>query len=359
MLNGGGSVKHPVRSGRRFHEGKRTMAKRRRFAAAILGCLLVSAFSGAAETQFPGASRIESHGYQGCILLENPVVRVILEPNCGGRVLEYSYKGTNAIYVDPAQDGIVSVPGKPLPDPCGGRCDIGPEMTVPRHPDLWTGKWTAEIIGPRAARMTSAEDKATGVQLIREFRLDENTSQLTFTQIIRNVSGETKFYCHWSRTFVTGGGICLVPISPGSRFPRGFTIYRDGGLVIRPEDHANYRIRDNFLIIDGEPPQSKFGLDSATGWLAYITKSNLLFVKRFPVYPERAYAEFAALTISIWYYKDMMCELEPIGPKEVIKPGGSASFTEEWWLLPYDYPPDKKVDIKALTEFVDSRTKGR
>jgi hypothetical protein len=326
-------------------------------AAAVLLCLTMCTSASAAEKSFPGASLVNSHGYSGCIRLENPDVTVILEPNYGGRVLEYSYKGTNALYVDPTQDGLVFTPGKQTPDICGGRCDIGPEMTVPAHPALWAGKWTAELIGPRAGRMTSVKDTATGVQLVREFRLDEKSSRLRFTQTIRNVSGETKSYCHWSRTFASGGGICLVPISPGSRFPRGFTIYRDGGLVISPEDHANYRIRDNFLIIDGEPPQSKFGLDSATGWLSYITKSNLLFVKRFPVYPERAYAEFAALTISIWYYKDMMCELEPIGPKEVIKPGGSASFTEEWWLFPYDYPSDKKVDLGALTAFVNTRTK--
>jgi len=304
-----------------------------------------------------GTAWVDSHGYSGCVLLENDLVRVILEPNCGGRVLEYSYKGVNVLYNDPKQDGMVAAPGKQIPDPCGGRCDIGPEMTTPGHPELWKGKWRAEITGPYSARMTSVEDKNTGVQLIRDFRLDKNSTNLKFTQTIKNVSGETRKYCHWSRTFGDGGGICLVPISAGSRFPRGFTIYRDGGLVIRPEDHANYRVRDNFLIIDGEPPQSKFGLDSTVGWLAYITRSGLLFVKRFPTYPERAYAEFAALTISIWYYKDLQCELEPIGPTEFIKPGKSASFTEDWWLFPHPYPADKKVDLRALTAFVETNAK--
>lgn len=316
--------------------------------------LLIAVFAGSAAA-VTGASLVNVHGYTGCVLLENAQVRVVLEPNCGGRVLEYSFKGVNAIHVDPAQDGLTAETPTKIPDPTGGRCDIGPEMTIPARPLLWKGKWTAEITGPRSARMTSQKDPSVGVQLIREFRLDEKSTRLTFTQTIRNISAETKSYCHWSRTFTTGGGICLVPISPGSRFPRGFTIYRDGGLVIRPEDHANYRIRDNFLIIDGEPPQSKFGLDSADGWLGYVTRQNLLFVKRFPVYPERAYAEFAALTISIWYYKEEMCELEPIGPKEVIKPGGSASFTEEWELFPFTYPADKNVDLKAVEKLAKTR----
>ncbi|MFA6471160.1 MAG: hypothetical protein WCU00_03880 [Candidatus Latescibacterota bacterium] len=304
-----------------------------------------------------GTSWVTSHGYSGCVQLDNGNVRVVLEPNCGGRVLEYSLKGKNVLYVDPKQDGMVYTPGKPFPDPCGGRCDFGPEVIVPRHPDLWLGKWTAEITGPYSARMTSVEDKNTGVQLIRDYTLDKNSSHLKFTQTIKNISKETKQYCHWSRTFGEGGGICLVPISPNSRFPKGFIIYGPGAaMTYVPENHPSYSVRDNFLIITGEPPQAKFGLDSMSGWLSYITRSNLLFVKKFPVYPDRPYMEMASLTISLYYYKDQECELEPIGPKETIKPGKTASFTEDWWLFSFPYPSDKQVDLKVLDEVVKKNT---
>jgi len=56
----------------------------------------------------------------------------------------------------------------------------------------------------------------------------------------------------------------------------------------------------------------------------------LMFVKRLPVYPDRVYADMAGLTISIWCYKNEMCELEPIGPRETLASGASASFTEQW-----------------------------
>jgi hypothetical protein len=105
----------------------------------------------------------------------------------------------------------------------------------------------------------------------------------------------------------------------------------------RPVD-ANIRVRDNFLEIVGTPQQPKLGLDAYAGWLCYLMKNDLMFVKRFPTYPARVYNEMAALTISIWYYKDMMCELEPIGPAEAIAPGESASFTEDWRLIPYKFP---------------------
>ena len=52
-----------------------------------------------------------------------------------------------------------------------------------------------------------------------------------------------------------------------------------------------------------------------------------------------------------------MCELEPIGPRETLEPGECASFTEDWWLLPYDFPQEREdVDLEAFKEFVSKNT---
>ncbi len=324
----------------------------------VFGLTVLMCTSALSQNTPEGTAWVNSHGYSGCVELTNGTTRVILEPNCGGRVIEYSLNGKNFLYVDAKQDGWIYTPGERTIDPCGGRCDIGPEMLVPRHPDLWVGKWTAEIIGPRTARLTSVEDKSTGVQLIREFSLDNNSSHIRFTQTIKNVSNLTKQYNHWSRTFADGGGICLVPLSSGSRFPLGYIYYGPGSILnYRHETHPNIKVQDNFLIISGPPPQKKFGIDSYAGWLGYITPSNLLLVKRFPVYPNRVYGEIAAYTISIWYNEDVSCELEPIGPRETLKPGESSSFTEEWWLFPYDYPKEnKEVDTISFKDFVEKNT---
>jgi hypothetical protein len=107
-----------------------------------------------------------------------------------------------------------------------------------------------------------------------------------------------------------------------------------------PEDPA-IRIREDFLEVWDTPAQPKLGLDSYAGWFGYLMPSNLLFLKRFPTYPERIYNEMAGLTISLWYYKDVACELEPIGPMEVLAPGQASSFTEEWFLLPHAFPAQR------------------
>ena len=83
-------------------------------------------------------------------------------------------------------------------------------------------------------------------------------------------------------------------------------------------------------------------------------RNDLMFLKRYPTYPDRAYGEMAALTISIWYKDDVVCELEPIGPKENIAPGESVSFTEDWWLAPCRFPgDDKMIDLDGVKKTVD------
>ncbi|MBT4482794.1 MAG: hypothetical protein HOC71_03850, partial [Candidatus Latescibacteria bacterium] len=168
------------------------MLKKLLFQLAIIGITMVSCSSYMAQKSYEGASWVDSHGYTNCVELSNGFMSVILDPNCGGRVLEYSLDGQNAIYTSPEHDGYTYTPGDKRIDPSGGRCDIGPEMLAPGRPDLWVGRWSAEIIGPRTARLTSVKDKSSGVQLVREFRLDRDSSHLKFTQTIINISDETK-----------------------------------------------------------------------------------------------------------------------------------------------------------------------
>ena len=295
---------------------------------------------------------IEFFGYSGCIVLENGVgTRVVLCPQAGGRVLEYSLNGVNALYLDPTQKGWRHKPGIPTVEPCGGRMDIGPECVLAPHPDLWLGDWAGEITGEGKARLTSVRDGVTGIRLVREFSLASDSSRLVCEQRVTNESDKPVTCCHWSRTFAAGGGICLIPLTPGSRFPKSYLMYGPGSVMYFKPDDPTIRIRDGFLEILGTPANPKLGMDSTAGWFCYLTRNDLMFVKRFPVYPNRVYGEMAGLTISIWYYKDEMCELEPIGPRETLAPGESAAFKEEWELLPYRFPKAQDaVDLGAISK---------
>ena len=85
----------------------------------------------------------------------------------------------------------------------------------------------------------------------------------------------------------------------------------------------------------------------------WITLDNQLFIKKFKVFPDRLYGDMAASTVSIWYNLDMMCEIEPLGPIEILEPGEAASFTKHWYLYYYTYPADRKADLNEVKSIIN------
>jgi hypothetical protein len=305
-----------------------------------------------------GARFVRECGFDGCVELVHATTRVVLDPNVGGRVLRYSHAGVDALHREPAQDGVRWSPHAGLRHPAGGRFDLGPEYGGLAREEIWFGRWQAEITGPRAARLTSATMPESGLQVVREFALDED-SRLHCTQIIRNHGGAPLRAFHWSRTFLPGGGTALAPLPAAGRFPRGYALGGPPGVVdFLPEAEPMVRVRDGTLEVCGLPRRAKFILDVEPGWLAYAGPNQLLFLKTFAVNPGRAYGELAANNASIWYggkentpdwpLSGPVAEIEAIGPLEAVAPGGSLTFTEHWQLLPIRLDTAGHVDLSWL-----------
>jgi hypothetical protein len=325
----------------------------------LAAALLLSALAALAAELPPGVRRVTVLSYPDCLELANGETRVTLGHHVGGRVLEYEWRGQNALYLDPRESAWTPAAGLRTP-PSAGRFDIGPEQIVPRRDPLWSGAWTAEAIGPRAARLVSPPDPATGVQLVREFRLATTGTHLACTQTIRNVSTATKYWAHWSRTFAVHGGIGVVPLTPDvKRFPHGWVMYAQGGepaIQFKPVDPA-VRLRGNFLEVLGPPRYPKLGFDSHAGWMAYVLPHGQAFVKRYASPRDAVYPEVVGMTLCLWYPPATTvpaCELEPHGPRQPIAPGASASYTEHWYLLPHAFPAaGAALDLEQLAVQVD------
>ena len=305
---------------------------------------------------------VKFHGYAQAIELTLGMARAVLSPQVGGRVLEFSIGGQDAMYLDDQEHAWQ--PGKPR-SASAGRFDYGPELTVIPHPNLWSGDWTGEITAPYRARLTSPKDEAAGIQLIREFELARHIStgsqedmHLVCKQTMLNTSAQVREVCHWGRSFSPGGGICLIPLGDRpSRFPSKYAMYEEGAIINVRNTDDKIRERDGFLEILAPPRKPKLGFDATAGWIGYLMPNDTLFVKRFATFPDRVYNEAAGLTLSVWYPTGPRVELEPIGPRERLAPGESASFIEDWWLLPYPFPKEgQQVDLKKLSFVVTNRT---
>jgi hypothetical protein len=313
-------------------------------------CVLISA---ASSDEPSGVRHVQYFGYDDAVELttDDQTVRVVVAGQNGGRILEYSLHGENVLFL--SDDEIAWHPGDRAPS-SAGRFDIGPELVVPPRDLLWSGTWQVEIVADRHVRLTSPDDPGPGVRLIREFRLDGSSPRLICLQKIVNVSDHPVEWCHWSRTFVVGRGVCAIPVSEPSRFPNKYVLYEDGSMInMRPED-PNVRFRDGWLEVLGPPRKPKLGFDSYSGTIGYFAPNNLLFVKRFRTFPNRVYSEAAGLTISVWYPDHQMVELEPIGPRERLMPGNQASFQEEWFLIRHPFPESKQPDLTELAKVIAS-----
>ena len=300
---------------------------------------------------------ISYQGYTQAIELKRGTTRVVLCPQAGGRVLEFAVDGNNALFFDDEEKSWR--PGKSVPL-SAGRFDFGPELTVVAHPKIWSGEWSAEVTGANSATLTSPRDEAAGIRLVREFRLIQHNQSvgLSCKQTMTNVSKEPREVCHWGRSFSPGGGICVIPLGDcPSRFPAKYALYEDSAVINVRATDDRIRARDGFLEILGPPRKPKLGFDSYAGWFGYVMPNDTLFVKRFSTYPDRVYNEAAGLTLSIWYPTGPRIELEPIGPRERLKPGESASFTEAWWLLSHPFPKKgQQLDLQALGKQVAKQT---
>ena len=314
-------------------------------------------FSHSLVAEEPQARELVYHNYTKAIEITLGKARVILCPQSGGRVLEYSIDGNNALYLEEAEKKWQ--PGKPGAS-SAGRFDYGPELVVEKHPKAWSGEWTSSISKNNSVKLTSPIGDASGIQVSREFQFIQHGKQmgLSCKQTLLNVGKEVREVCHWGRSFSPGGGIVVVPLGEQpSRFPSKYAMYEDSAIINVKNKDDLIRERDGFLEILAPPRKPKLGFDTYAGWFAYVMPNDTMFVKRFKTYPDRVYNEAAGLTLSIWYPTGARIELEPIGPRERLKPGESASFTEEWWLLKHSFPKaGAKLDLKELAQQVTEQT---
>ena len=305
----------------------------------------------------PTAKFVPFHGYTLAIEMKRGPAKAVLSPQAGGRVLEFSVDGRNAMYLEEGEKNWK--PGKPGPI-TAGRFDYGPELTAIPHPKIWSGEWSSVLPQNEYAKLTSPREEAAGMQLEREFRFVTHGDSvgLACKQTMVNISKELREVCHWGRSFSPSGGICIVPLGDRpSRFPAKYAMYEDSAIINVRNKDDKIRERDGFLEILGPPRKPKLGFDGAAGWLAYLMPDGTLFVKRFAAFPDRVYSEAAGLTLSVWYPTGPRIELEPIGPRERLKPGESASFTEVWWILKYPFPkPGELIDLKDLSALVAKST---
>jgi hypothetical protein len=316
------------------------------FLLALVGCV-------PAEAPAPESLRTASYkGWHEALFLEASEGRVSLIsiPAVAGRIIHYGRQRENILFENP--DYLGKTMANTNPDSLaqgyiGYNIDLGPELRgIPPHLSLWMGPYAWSGNGERIL-MTSQPDLSVGIRIEKEIRLHPKTGDLSLVQTMTNISEGELAYCLWDRTLCKGGGFALVPLRRKSRYKAGWSLLKDGAYHGDDPSHPNVKILDGVLVVEARGPGAKLGVDSESGWVAYV-RGKCLFVKYFPHFSQGAYTD-GGNSVEI-YFDPKVCELEPLSPEVTLKPGEEYSFPEKWVLVELDHEVIRADQARALVD---------
>jgi hypothetical protein len=330
------------------------------FTVLLSGSFLLGAEQGAAK-----------EGWES-IYLKNDLIELQAVPLIGGRILQYKLGDYGFFYVNN------DLYNKPIPasrlGPAGEWLNYGGdklwpapqgrgenEWPGPPDPVLDGGPFTPEITmegnKPKAVRMTSEEDKQSGVQFSRKFQIFEDTTHVHVDATMKNIDTKP---CRWGVWAVTqfntsnrhGDGFnknfwTYCPINPKSMYHRGYNVML--GLV----GHLSYKpdYKNGMMRIQYDHRVGKIGMDSSAGWIAALDATDgYAFAHRFKYEPDKPYPDDAS--VEFWLngkgelvawgsevikmpdsVKDTpyLMETEVLSPYATVAPGESYTFSYDWY----------------------------
>jgi len=269
---------------------------------------------------------IETVSFEGhdCVRLEDGDVAVVVTISTGPRILGLLVEGVNLFAV---------LPDATLDGPDGGFRFVGGHR-------LWVAPEVPSITyraDDRACSVTEVEDgilveaPEDGAQLAKTISVRRASPGWIVDHVVRNASQRSITIAPWAITQLRTGGEAALPIAPHGKGPQA-----DRSLVLWPyTDLADPRIGlgRNEVRIDaaGSGPPLKLGAAPSDGRAGYRLGTHH-FEKRIEVDPKAAYADRGA-AVQVFVCEEF-CELETLGPLEVVPPGASVTHREHWLVAP-------------------------
>jgi hypothetical protein len=313
---------------------------------------------------------VEYKGWHG-EEISNPWVQLIVVPQNGGRLIQVLFNGHSYLFVNPKLAGKYLPPSPTEWFNYGGdKLWLLPEGN--NDEQHWPGNSDILDDGPFTFRkisegqhceieLTGPSDPQTGIQFIRNIRLEPDSPRIAFHATMKNVTGHS---LEWSMQSVSQYDTSLpaapglnaaaqmnhdfwtfVPANPASSYLNRYHV-RFG-----PAENPAVSVRDDgFFTVHYVHMAAELWLDSTEGWLAVVDgKSQYAMVERFHYeatkrYPGKASVIFwtngpesrlnsdGQLSLSTDpdaspYY----LEAELNSPMCRLRPAESCSFETEWF----------------------------
>ena len=257
----------------------------------------------------------EFRGWAGACVLDNGLVRLVAVPDIGGRVMACDLGPYPFLFVDPDLAGKLFSPeenqgdgslgawknyggDKTWPAPQGWERDD--QWHGPPDPVLDTGRYTLDDLCADGAtatvRMTSPADPRTGVQITRQFTLQDDSSRVMVSISFRNTTQQTIRWSIWevvqlrAEKHTDDGGsahesaaIITAPLRPASTFPRHFNV------MFGADENPQWQVNTEQNLF--EAPYlwhiGKVGLDNSGGWIAFSNPAKVCLLPAIPLRTRR------------------------------------------------------------------------
>jgi hypothetical protein len=268
---------------------------------------------------------LETVSFEGhdCVRLEDGGVAILVTISAGPRVLGIVVEQENLFAVLP--DSFLDTPdGERFRFLGGHRLWVAPEVPSITYRADDRPCAVTEVEGG-----VGVEAPPDGAQLAKAIWVRRASDGWLVDHVVRNASRRSITIAPWAITQLRTGGEAVLEIAPGEGGPQA-----DRSLVLWPyTDLGDPRIRfdPNEVRIDAarSGPPLKLGAAPSDGCVSYRLGKHR-FEKRIDVDPNATYADRGA-AVQV-YLCDEFCELETLGPLQVVPPGGSIAHRERWTL---------------------------
>lgn len=333
------------------------MLKKRDWCLCTVVALLLAAAS-AASAQVK-VRTIDYEGWSDCYELTNPLARLVIVPQIGGRIMEYSIGGKNVMWLNEGELGKTSGDdiGKKWRNYGGYKAWNAPESKWQEpYIDYFYDSMPAKVevlTNGSGVRVTTSPLLHRGLQFVRDIILSDNTSRVRLVERMKNVSDVEIEWSIWDVTQVKVPCWIVFPINPDSVFGRGWHVLHPKGGEIK-----QVRVFNDIGIMRYDNRVENWETDARGGWMAYLN-NDLAYTKRWAVrlvgvtYPDGGCdsAFYSCKTD----YAGGYSEMEVLGPLVKLKPGEETELVEDWFLSELEESADDVPAVMARMRSLQDR----
>jgi len=316
---------------------------------AIVAALIVvlSAWSYAKVT----VERIDYRGWADSYRLTAGLYSLVVVPEIGGRIMEYSYDGTNLLWENTEEYGRTYPISKDWRNYGGYKIWIAPQelWSWPPDPMIDFAKANIEVLqnakGLPVLKVTGAPAFDSGVAVSKEILMDE-TGEVVLKQIMRNIAGKPITCSIWDVTQTKTPGLIAFPLNENSKFDDGINY-----LMSESKNSKQFTVKNRLCITRYMGENGKIAADSNGPWMICF-QGDLAFVKLFGSMVKNADYPEGGCSVEVFTADDKLGyqEMEILGPIAKILPGGKTELVERWRAFKLSQPvTDEKWVLKAVS----------